>query len=146
MKVPKPRRKQLSLPPDDPFAIKRRKPVPHEFVLDAIAELSPITRPMFGCTAIYIGEKIVLILREKPTHTPDNGVWLATTHEHHDSLRRDFPSMRSIQLLGEKITSWQVLPSDSPDFEQSAMHACELVLAGDPRIGKIPKSRRSRKS
>ena len=101
---------------------------------------------MFGCTAIYIGEKIVLILREKPTHTPDNGVWLATTHEHHDSLRRDFPSMRSIQLLGEKITSWQVLPSDSPDFEQSAMHACELVLAGDPRIGKIPKSRRSRKS
>ena len=149
--MPKPRaktsrRKAPSLPPDDPFAIKRRKPVPHEFVLDAIAELSPMTRPMFGCTAIYIGDKIVLILREKPTHTADNGVWLATTHEHHDSLRRDFPSMRSIQLLGEKITSWQVLPSDSPDFEQSAMHACELVLAGDPRIGKIPKSRQARKS
>jgi hypothetical protein len=101
---------------------------------------------MFGCTAIYVGEKIVLILREKPTYTADNGVWLATTHEHHDSLRRDFPSMRSIQLLGEKITSWQVLPSGSPDFEQSAMRACELVLAGDPRIGKIPKSRQARKS
>lgn len=141
-----PRRNAPSLPPDDPFAIKRRKPVPHEFVLDAIAELSPTTRPMFGCTAIYIGEKIVLILREKPTHTADNGVWLATTHEHHDSLRRDFPSMRSIQLLGEKITTWQVLPSDSPDFEQSAMHACELVLARDPRIGKVPKSRQARKS
>jgi hypothetical protein len=149
--MPKPRaktsaHKEHSLPPDDPFAIKRRKPVPHEFVLDAIAELSPITRPMFGCTAIYVGEKIVLILREKPTYTADNGVWLATTHEHHDSLRRDFPSMRSIQLLGEKITSWQVLPSGSPDFEQSAMRACELVLAGDPRIGKIPKSRQARKS
>ena len=140
------RQKARSLPPDDPFAVKRRKTVPHEFVLDAIAELSPMTRPMFGCTAIYIGEKIVLILREKPTHTADNGVWLATTHEYHDSLRRDFPSMRSIQFLGEKITSWQVLPSDSPDFEQAAMHACELVLAGDPRIGKIPKSRQARKS
>jgi hypothetical protein len=149
--MPKPRaktsrRKAPSLPPDDPFAIKRRKPVPHEFVLDAVAELSPTTRPMFGCTAIYIGDKIVLILREKPTHTADNGVWLATSHEHHESLRRDFPSMRSIQLLGEKITSWQVLPSDSPDFEQAATHACELVLGGDPRIGKIPKSRRARKS
>lgn len=144
--MPKPRRKAPSLPSDDPFAIKRRNPVPHEFVLDAIAELSPTTRPMFGCTAIYIGDKIVLIVREKPTHTADNGVWLATSHEHHASLRRDFPSMRSIQLLGEKITGWQVIPSDSPDFEQSAMCACELVLAGDPRIGKIPKSRQARKS
>jgi hypothetical protein len=140
------RPKAPSLSSDDPFAIKRRKAVPHEFVLDAIAELSPITRPMFGCTAIYVGEKIVLILREKPTHTDDNGVWLATTHEHHESLRREFPSMRSIQLLGEKITSWQVLPSDLPDFEQAAMRACELVLGGDPRIGKIPKSRQSRES
>ena len=139
------RRKVPPLSSDDPFAIKQRKPIPHEFVLDAIAELSPMTRPMFGCTAIYIGEKIVLILREKPTHTADNGVWLATTHEHHDSLRREFPSMRSIQLLGEKITSWQVLPSDSPAFEQAAMRACELVLARDPRIGKIPKSRQARK-
>jgi hypothetical protein len=145
--MPKLRRKTQSLsPPDDPFAIKRRKPVPHEFVLDAIAELSPMTRPMFGCTAIYIGEKIVLILREKPTYGGDNGVWLATTEEHHESLRRDFPSMRSIQLLGKKITGWQVLPSQSPDFEQAAMRACELVLAGDPRIGKVPKSRQARKS
>ena len=146
--MPKPRAKTSrhktpSLPPDDPFVIRRRKPVPHEFVLDAIAELSPITRPMFGCTAIYVGEKIVLILREKPTYTADNGVWLATSHEHHESLRREFPNMRSIELLGEKITSWQVLPSDSPDFEQSAMRACELVLARDARIGKIPKSRQA---
>jgi hypothetical protein len=144
--MPKPRRKTPQLPPDDPFAIKRRKAVPHQFVLDAIAELSPITRPMFGCTAIYVGEKIVLILREKPTYTADNGVWLATSEEHHESLRREFPNIRSIQLLGKRITSWQVLPSDSPDFEQAALRACELVLAGDPRIGKVPKSRRARKS
>jgi hypothetical protein len=144
--MPKSRRKTTSLPPDDPFAIKRRNPVPHEFVLDAIAQLSPMTRPMFGCAAIYVGEKIVLILREKPTYTADNGVWLATTHEHHESLRRYFPSMRSIQLLGKKITGWQVLPSDAPDFEEAALRACELVLARDPRIGKVPKSRQPRKS
>jgi len=34
-----------------PFAARPRKRVPHEFVLDALAALSPRTRPMFGCLA-----------------------------------------------------------------------------------------------
>ncbi len=132
---------------NDPLlAGKQRKPLPYEFVLDAIASLSPRTNPMFGCLAIYIGDKIALILRDKPSHSADNGVWLATTHDHHDSLRREFPSMRSIQLLGKKVTGWQVLPVDAPDFEESALHACDLVLAGDPRIGKIPTPRRRSKA
>lgn len=111
-------------------------------MLDALAELPPVTRRMFGCTAIYVEEKIVLILREKADSYPaDNGVWLATTKEHHDSLRREFPNMRSIGLFGKKETAWQVLPSDCSDFEQAAVRACELVIEGDPRIGKIPNSR-----
>ncbi len=120
-----------------------RKRIPYEFVLDALAELSPWTRPMFGCTAVYVEDKIVLVLRGKPGPSPDNGVWLATTVDHHDSLRGEFPTMRSIEVLGKKVTGWQVLPADAPDFEAAAMHACELVLAGDPRIGKVPKSRRT---
>lgn len=123
-------------------ATRPRSAIPHEFVLDALAPLSPWTRPMFGCTAIYVGEKIVLILRQKPSYERDNGVWLATTEEHHESLREEFPNMRSIELLGEKISQWQILPVDAPDFEESAMRACELVIAGDSRIGKIPNSRR----
>jgi len=105
----------------------RRKPIPHAFVLDAISTLSPYTRPMFGCLAIYVKDKIVLILRDKPTNTADNGVWLATTQEHHQSLRREFPNMRSIQVLGKPVTGWQVLPVDAPDFESAALRACELV-------------------
>ena len=50
--------------------------------------------------------------------------------------------MRSIRLFGTAITSWQVLPADAGDFEASAMRACELVLARDPRIGKVPSTRR----
>jgi hypothetical protein len=142
----KPRRK-TPLPLDDAIlAARQRKRIPHEFVLDAIAALSPRTRPMFGCLAIYVQDKIVIILRDKPNQSADNGVWLATTEEHHASLRPEFPNMRSIQVLGKKVTGWQVLPSDAPDFEESAMRACELVLAGDPRIGKVPKSRRSSKA
>jgi hypothetical protein len=82
---------------------KQRKPIPHAFVLDAISTLSPYTRPMFGCVAIYVKDKIVLILRDKPKSTADNGVWLATTQEHHQSLRREFPNMRSIQVLGKRV-------------------------------------------
>jgi hypothetical protein len=126
------------------FTVKQRKAVPHEFVLDAIADLSPVTRPMFGCLAVYIQDKIVIILRDKRDGTTDNGVWLATTEEHHESLRREFPDMRSIQVFGKAVTGWQVLPVDSPDFERDALRACELILAKDPRIGKVPKRRARR--
>ena len=101
---------------------------------------------MFGCLAVYVDDKIVLILRDKRGQTADNGVWLATTQEHHESLRREFPNMRSIQVLGKKVTGWQVLPADAPDFEEAALHACELILKRDPRIGKVPGARRPRAS
>src|SRR5258708_14154864 len=104
----KSRRSTASLPLDAAlFAVKQRKPVPHEFVLDAIAPLSPTTRSMFGCLAIYVRDKvpdkvqdkIVLILRDKPDQTADNGVWLATTEEHHQSLRRECPHNASLPGL-----------------------------------------------
>jgi hypothetical protein len=141
--MPKPRPNKAFLPPDDRiFRMKQRKAVPYEFVLDALADLPTETRTMFGCLAVYLGDKIVLILRDRRDNAADNGVWLATTEEHHQSLVCEFPNMRSIQLLGKGITGWQVLPADAADFEQAALHACELIVARDPRIGKVPKSRR----
>jgi hypothetical protein len=139
----KPPGKQASLPPDDRIIpVKQRKPVPHEFVLDALGDLPTRTRPMFGCLSVYLGDKIVLILRDKRDNSPDNGLWLATTQEHHQSLRREFPLMRSIQVFGKEVTGWQVLPADAPDFEEAAHRACELIVARDPRIGKVPKKRK----
>jgi hypothetical protein len=98
------------------------------------------------CLAVYVKEKIVMVLRDKLKDTADNGVWLATTEEHHESLRREFPNMRSIKVLGKAVTGWQVLPADAPDFEEVALRACELILAGDPRIGKVPRTRRVSRS
>jgi hypothetical protein len=127
---------------DDLFFPKNRKSVPHEFVLEAIAPLNPRTKPLFSCLGVYIGEKIVFALRDKPEHPDDNGLWLATTPDHHESLRREFPHMRSIRVFGTPVTGWQILPADAPDFEESALRACELIAARDPRIGKVPKPRR----
>jgi hypothetical protein len=44
------------------------------------------------------------------------------------------------------VTGWQVLPVDAPDFEEAVLRACDLVLAGDPRIGKVPGARRKSKA
>lgn len=119
------------------------KRIPYEFVLEALAALHPQTRPLFSCLAVYVGPRIVFALRDRPSETADNGVWLATTHEHHESLRREFPCMRSIGVLGGGgETGWQILPADAPDFEEAAFRACDLVVAKDPRIGKIPASKR----
>ncbi|WP_437641633.1 hypothetical protein [Sorangium sp. So ce854] len=136
---------RLAPPADEVFAARQRKRVPHEFVLEALAPLGPETRPMFGCVAVYVGEKIVFALRDKPGPSPDNGVWLATTEEHHAALRPDFPSMRSIEVLGKSVTGWQVLPADAPDFEEAALRACALIRAGDPRIGKVPGEKRKKR-
>ena len=57
--MPTPARKKPLHGFDDPLpSIKPRKAAPHEFVLDALAELSPRTNPMFGCLAVYVEEKI----------------------------------------------------------------------------------------
>ncbi len=115
-----------------------KKSIPFEFVLERISRLKPYVRPMFGCHAVYVGEKIVLILRDKDSHPRDNGVWIATYPEHHASLREIFPSLRSIEAFGPGETSWQNLPVDADDFESKCEEACDLLLLRDPRIGRIP--------
>jgi hypothetical protein len=101
-----------------------------------------------------VGPKIVLILRDRPNHLEDNGIWIATLPEHHASLQKDFPSMRSIGLFTEdaadpassKPTTWQNLPASAGDFEESARKVCEMILRKDVRIGKIPNQKKTKKS
>jgi hypothetical protein len=125
---------------------KVRARLPFDFVLDELESLDPETKPLFGCTAVYVGERIVFALREKPTAKQDNGVWLATTKEHHASLKKVLPSMRSIRVLGDGVTGWQILPASSEDFEDEVLKACALVRKNDPRIGKIPASKRKKRT
>lgn len=136
------RRSRPLAPPDEAlFSVKKTRRVPFDFVLDELEELGPYTKPMFGCTAVYVEDKIVFVLRDRSSSRGDNGVWIATTVEHHESLRPVLPSMRSIAVLGA-VTGWQVLPADAPDFEESVLRACALVRRGDARIGKVPKTRK----
>jgi hypothetical protein len=122
----------------------KQKP-PHVFVLEALAPLNPEVRRMFSGFAVYVGDRLVCMLREHKESARDNGVWLVlseATNPGDPSLRQEFPSLRSIDLLGNKIGHWLVIPSDGPDFEREALHACDLLLRHDPRLGRIPQSRR----
>jgi hypothetical protein len=125
--------------------MKKPNSIPFDFVLEHLYSLDPVTKPMFGCHAIYVGDKIMLIVRQKEEHGADNGIWIATKTEHHSTLKKIFPSMRSIQVLGNGETNWQILPEEADDFEESAITLCGLVLKGDPRIGTIPKARKKKK-
>jgi hypothetical protein len=128
--------------PDALFAAKApSRKVPFEFVLDAVAEAGAYTKFFFGCTAVYIDDTIVFVLRDKPVAVADNGVWIATTKEHHASLKRELPSLRSITVFGDGETGWQLVPAEDDRFEEHVFRACELVVAGDPRIGKVSKKR-----
>ena len=126
--------------------MKKLPSIPFDFVLEQLFSLCPVVKPMFGCHGIYVGSKIMLMLRNKPDHTYDNGIWISTKAEHHASLKKILPSMRSIQVLGNGQTNWQIIPFEADDFEENAMKICELILKGDPRIGNIPKSRKPRQS
>lgn len=119
--------------------------IPFDFVLEQLFSLEPRVRPMFGCQAIYVGDKIMLILRNKPgKHEDDNGIWISTKSEHHTTLKKIFPSLHSIQVLGNGATNWQVLPAKADDFEESAIKVCDLILKGDARIGNVPKARKKK--
>lgn len=121
------------------------KKIPFDFVLEELDRLNPTVKPMFGCFAIYVGEKMVLMLRQSAEHTNDNGVWIASPLEHHASLKKIFPCMRSVSVLGSGETVWQNIPADEDDFEELVLKACALVRKGDERIGKIPKAKKKKK-
>ncbi len=129
--------------------MKKKKPIPFEFVLEELStypQLQISTKPMFGCTAVYNGPKIIFVLRDRPSPPADNGVWIATTSEHHESLRKELPIIKSITVFGSGETGWQVLSALDPQFESCVYAACQLVAQNDTRIGKTPKPKVRRSS
>ena len=93
---------------------------------------------MFGLFALYVNDKIVLMLCQRIKNPEINGVWIATDQAHHKSLKKDFPSIRSISIDVDEATdsNWQLLPVDADDFESSVIKVCEFIQRKDPRIGR----------
>jgi hypothetical protein len=126
----------------------KKNSFPFPFILDLLSGLDYEVKPMFGCHAIYSGQKILIIVRKKDAHEESNGVWIATDYTHHDSLRKTFSGLQSVSLLSGKgkETAWQMIAYSDNNFEEKVNLLCELICKGDGRIGKVPKTKTSKKS
>ncbi len=124
------------------------KPTAFPFVIEELSSIQPVVKPMFGAHGVYRetpdGLKILFILRDRADEPEANGVWIATSAEHHDSLRKDLPIMTHLSIFGPGPTNWQNLPTSDERFEEMVLKACALALKDDHRIGRIPKARRPR--
>ena len=111
--------------------------LPFSFVLEEIVSLRPTLKSLFGATYVYLDDKLLFSLREGVRHLSTDGIWIFTSAEHLDSLRREFPGLPRGQFWRSGDKGWVVLASRLEDFEEYAFKACELVLKGDKRIGRV---------
>jgi hypothetical protein len=114
--------------------------IPYNFVLDYLPDQIEI-KPMFGCYAIYTGGRLCLFLmnRERPLMRRDSepmqkGVYIATSEDHVPELKPLFPDAEFEYLKAGKI--WIFVSETLHEFESSVIRACEMISAGDARIGR----------
>ena len=121
--------------------------IPFEFIFDYLLPIETTVKPYFGMFAIYSGERLLLMLRERDNQPEMNGIWIATAKGGHESLKKELPVLRRFSGLKETDSGngWQMIPVTADEFEETAIKICELIARRDPRIGKIPPLKRKRK-
>ena len=121
------------------LAAPHQRQSPFQFVLDELLPVRPAVRRMFGFTYVYLDERLLLSLRDSAKQPPYNGVWLYTEAEHIESLRGEFPELprRCFWRSKQSGSGWVILAAGLEDFEECAYRACELILRGDRRVGRV---------
>jgi hypothetical protein len=117
-----------------------------QFVLDELLPLRPTIRRRFGFTYVYLDEKLLLSLRDSVKQPRYNGVWFYTEAEHIESLRREFPELprRCFWKSAKSGSGWVILAAELDEFEEHVFRACELILKGDQRFGRVSRRGGSR--
>src|SRR5208337_3564065 len=95
-------------------------------------EPSYLERAMFGCLAIYLHWRMVLLLSEG--EEPWNGLLIPTEHEHHNSILREFKDIAQHPVLKK----WLYLSKNTEDFESGASDIVHAIEMNDPRFGVEP--------
>lgn len=110
---------------------------PFPFVLEELESIRPTVKHAFGFTYIYLDDRLLCCLRDSIKKSSTNGLWLFTTTEHVDSLSREFPDLPRRYLWRSGSKAWVVITSKAEYFEEYAFKACELILNGDRRLGRV---------
>jgi len=120
---------------------KKKKHNPFQWVVEPIMEEpSYLQKPMFGCQACYLHGRLVLALASGAE--PWNGLLIPTDHQFHDSICKDFNTVKQHPVLKK----WLYLPEASEDFESEAADVVEAIRMNDQRFGVEPKERKRRLS
>jgi len=123
--------------------LKRDKQrAPFQFVLDELMPFRPVVKSVFGFTHVYLDELLLLSLRDSVKQPQYNGVWLYTQAEHIESLRREFPLPRRCFWRSKRSGhGWVILSAELEAFEEYVFRACELILSGDRRLGRVTRGK-----
>jgi hypothetical protein len=112
----------------------------NEWILEAFAGRSTfLTKRMFGGLAAYLHERLMLVLVE-PTKTGRwkwHGVLVGTDHEHHASIRADFPALAPHGFLRK----WLYIDSADRHFDSTMEAVAQRMARNDRRFGVVPRAR-----
>jgi len=120
--------------------ITRQRPV--QWLLESVeAEPSFVQKPMFGCQAVYLFGRLVLVLAADKEE-PWNGLLVCTSREFHSSLIGEYSGLQPHPVLGK----WLYLAQAHDCFEETAQQLVQQIVKNDPRIGVEPGARRRKRS
>ena len=104
------------------------------------AEPSFVQKKMFGCQAVYLFGKLVLVLAAK--EEPWNGLLVCTSREFHPLLIVEYPCLQPHPILRK----WLYLTQNYDGFEEAAQKLVLQAMKNDPRIGVEPGMRKRKRS
>jgi len=113
--------------------------LPYQFVLKELHPIRVSIRKMFGCYALMQDNKILMLLREKESQPEFNGVLVATTPDHFETLQQEIHTSRMTFDVDGADKTWIFISEDLEDFEEKVKKACMMLRNGDERIGKVVK-------
>ena len=102
-------------------------------------EPSYLEKPMFGCLAVYLHGRLMLVLASG--EEPWDGLLIPTEHQFHDAIQKEFSDVVQHSVLKK----WLYLSEATEDFETVASDIIETVRMNDERFGVEPKERISKR-
>ena len=131
------REHKVSLPR---IQIKAVKSHPLEWLLEPLQNQETfIRKKMFGCEAVYLNGRLMLVLAVGVE--PWNGLLIATSHEHHPALQKQWPRLTLHSVLGK----WLYISQNDATFESTGKSIVKSILSSDARIGVEPKPRKMKR-
>ena len=122
------------------MAASKKKNYRNLWLVESIMdEPSYLEKSMFGCLAIYVHGRMVLLLSEGDE--PWNGLLIPTAHQFHDAIRAEFNDVVQHPVLKK----WLYLPENTEEFETVAEGIVHAIHMDDQRFGVEPKERKPRK-